>query len=467
MKIIYPDFAFCTITQLLLFFVNVLTKVIAYYWGANLLAQIIQKEVSVMRKLVFSAVPAVILDIMVVYGISWINGITHGTKLYIGIFGIITKTMFPLFYFVLYILGVSVLRLPSFRSVKLMQLAYIFYACCTVALRVSAKTIFPRVNDPRGYNYLRDIYMLLAGTVLIYILYRIALSWLRKSRVNVSFPDNILVKSIPLELLKNFGYCCGLYGFITLLYYHTGLDGIHCILLLIICVCYLVGTIIQILFKINTQNLDNKEEHISALSQSVQEFRGVRHDFNNILQTYSGFLVIQDYERLSRYHKKMVGATVLRGKYLDLSQRIPENPPFFSLLIKKMEYAEHMGVVFEFGTICSLETIGMDDLHISRVFSVLFDNAIEGAEESDGKHIDFSTQKKGDGSVLFILSNDILNTVDFEHIALPGYTTKKGHMGQGLAQVRNIINQYGNVTLNFFSHQNNFTVYIEIKPKTP
>lgn len=464
MKIIYPDFAFLKITQLILFFINILTKLAAYYWGANLLEKMIQQDVGRKRKLIFSAIPAVVLDIMVVYGISWINGFFHGTGLTIGVFCNVTKTMFPLFYFPLYLLGVYILRLPPFRSVKLMHLAYIFYACCTVALRVVDKEVILSANDFRGYNYLRDIYMLVAGTVFIYILYRIALVFLKKCVINVNFPNSILVENIPRELLKNFLYCCMLYVFITLTYYHPGLDGIHCILLLGLCIAYLIGGVANLIFKTNRQNLNNKEEHIAALNHSIQEFRGIKHDFNNILQTYSGYFVIQDYERLSRYHEKLVGATVLKGRYLDLSQRIPENPSFFSLLIKKMEHADQMGVIFEFGTICSLDRIYMDELHISRIFSILFDNAIEAAIQSGTKHVDFSTQKKNDGSILFILSNDTAGCVDLEHITLSGYSTKEGHMGQGLAQVRNIINRYGNVTLNFFSHQNHFTVYLEMKP---
>lgn len=129
-----------------------------------------------------------------------------------------------------------------------------------------------------------------------------------------------------------------------------------------------------------------------------------------------------------------------------------------------MEDAQKSDILFEIGGICNMQNIYMDDLHFIRIISVLLDNAVEESEKTENPHVSLAVQKKKDQSLLFILSNNTSCEPDFEQIVLPGFTTKVGHMGQGLAQVRAIISEYGNATLNFSFYKNNFTVYLEIKP---
>lgn len=45
----------------------------------------------------------------------------------------------------------------------------------------------------------------------------------------------------------------------------------------------------------------------------------------------------------------------------------------------KLKYAQGQGVSFEIGLICDVRAIAMDELHFSRIISILLDNAIEEA----------------------------------------------------------------------------------------
>lgn len=114
----------------------------------------------------------------------------------------------------------------------------------------------------------------------------------------------------------------------------------HFVLLLILLLGYLFLGITREVNKIQRQMIINNNEHITALTNANEDFRSIKHDFNNILQTYSGFLCLNAYDDLQKYHSKVVGTTINTENYLDISARYPENPTFFSLLVSKLEYAK-------------------------------------------------------------------------------------------------------------------------------
>lgn len=462
---IYPDFAFHTITQIILFVLNCTLTTLSYYWGTNIIVKVYQKNISLRQKLLFSFISAIVLNIFVVYGIAYLNGVVNQTgQLYIGKFINLTKIMLPFSYFILYLLGIHILKLSSYKSLKIMQLSYIYYACCNLILRIAGKLIFPRIPDPRGWNYLRDILMLISGTAIIYILYRLVRYAVDRSKLYVNFPDNILVKSIRYELIKNFLISCLFYSFVTISYYYPGLDGVHLIYMFLICLIYLFLSVTIDCNYINKGKLSNKDEHIVALNHSIDEFQGIRHDFNNILQAYEGYISLSDLDGLLKYHKTVTQTTILAETNLDLSKRLAENPPFFSLLMNKLENSRKQGIIILFALECNMEDVYIDNLDFIRVIGILLDNAIEAAQKSLMKRVSLTSQTKPDGSKLFIISNDTLDEVNTENLFTSGFTTKSGHMGQGLSQARSTLHKYGNSTFNVTYYKHNYTAYLELKP---
>lgn len=462
---IYPDFSFYTSTQIILFFINCLVTFLSYYWGANLMLQIYQKNVSFKQKFLFSFFSAMLLNILIVYGLAYIIGLLeHRGRLSLGEFRNAVNAMLPFAYFVLYLLGIRILKLSNFKCVKIMHLSYVYYVCCNLVLRIAGIYLFPRIPDARGCNYLREILMLVSGTAIIYIFYATVRYIISRYKLDADFFNNIIVHHVRHELLKNFFLCCVLYALLTASYYQLPIDGIHAILIFALCCSYLIIYVMKDYTRVYKGRLANKDEHITALNQSIEQFRGIKHDFNNILQTYSGYLAIQDYENLQVYHQRMVNTTVSVGTRLDISQRMPENPSFFSLIVSKLEKAKQCNVNMQIALLCDMGEIYMDALDFARVMAVLLDNAIEAAEQAPSKRINLSGQLKPDGSKLLILSNDTVGEVTAESLFTQGFTTKAGHMGQGLVQVRNTLHQYGNSTFNITCYKGCFTVYLELKP---
>lgn len=468
MLIEYPDYSFWTITQIVLFFVNCFVTTLSYYLGANILLKIYQKNVSFKRKLLFGIISAIVLNIFFIYFISFLNGVfvTHMSFLDSGngIIYLFIKTINPLSYIFLYYLGIKILGLSSYKSIKIMRLAYVYFLCCSIVVSFSGNVFFTKIIDPRGWNYLRDILSISLGTVFIYILYKMVDYFVSKNKLYLDLPDNIVIKNIKHELRKNILICTAIYCYVILCRYFITVDALQYILFISTLLVYMTIIIATSYNKIYREKLANKDEHITLLSKSIDEFRGIKQDFNDILRTYSGYLAIKDYEKLNKYHKKMIKTTMLSSTRLDISKRISENPSFFALLISKLELSQKKNVNFELVLACDMQDIYIDELDFSRIMAILLDNAIEEAELTETKQISFSSQTKEDGSKLFILSNDTLNDVNVEKIFATGFTTKEGHMGQGLAQVRNTLYKYGNSTLNVSYYKGIFTIYISLRP---
>ncbi len=463
---VYPDFAFTTSTQIVLFFVNVLVTALSYFWGANIILLIYQKGAPFGRKLLFSVIAAFLLYLAIAYGIAFLNGVVvhHVGKLCIGIFANVTKVMNPFSYLILYLLGVRTLKLSKYQSMHIMRLMYVFFVCCTMLSKITGKLIFPNIPDPRGWNYLRDILTMTSGTVLIFVLYHLVTFFIKKNKLHVEFPDNLVIPDTRRELLKNFSISIIVYGAVMLCLYFPTDKGYEYIYLSAVLLCYLAISILIDYVKVYQTRLDNKDAHISMLNGSIEEFRGIRHDFNNILQTYSGYMDIEDYDKLKAYHKTMINTIASSETNLKLSRRMPEHPAFFSLISAKLELAKGKNVDFQFDLACNMENIHMDALDFCRVIAVLIDNAIEEAVKTSARLIELSVHQKPDGSHLIILSNDTAESVNTEQIFKSGYSTKQNHMGQGLTQVRETLHRYGNCTFNITYYRNSFTVYFEIKP---
>lgn len=461
---VYPDFSYYRSTQIVLFFINCLLTTFSYYLGVNLVIQIYGKQISFKRKCIFSIVFAT-LFMGIIYALGLAREVSEpDLRAILEQIEPFFRVILPFSYIVLYYLGIRILKLSAYRSLKIMQLLYIYCLCCSLMLRISRYSLFPPKIDPRGFNYLQEIFMLLLGTLIIFVFYKVVATRINKHKGNVYFSDNIVVKNIRWEMVKNLIICCFFYG-VYILNSYPKADVRHYVYLLLLFVGYIGVSILKEFNAIFYGRLLNKREHIGELNQSLSDFRGIKHDWNNILQTYSGYLEIGDLEKLKKYHQSVVKTIVGADTNMSLSQKHIENPSFFGLLKSKWRLAQNKEVNIQFQLLCSIENTYIAELDFNRVMANLLDNAIEAAEQTPSKLVSLTCRKKPDQSLLFILTNDVAEDIDTEKVCASGFTTKVGHLGHGLSQVQNILHKYGNSTFYMDCYMERFNVYLELKPR--
>lgn len=233
---------------------------------------------------------------------------------------------------------------------------------------------------------------------------------------------------------------------------------INLIMLLFFVINICVDTIINTKYVIGSRDM-----HISVLFKGMEEYIGVKQNIYQILHTYSDYLEYGEYERLKEYHATLVKATSQSGNSMELARKMNENPSLISLLISKLEYAEKMKVKLIYSLQCDLSTFYIDPMELIRILSCLLDNAIEAAAESNERKVHLSVEARENGSKFLIISNSTVGPVDVDLITTRGVSSKPGHSGIGLTSVRDILEKYGNCSMQIKYLDEEFSAYLEIR----
>ncbi len=208
--------------------------------------------------------------------------------------------------------------------------------------------------------------------------------------------------------------------------------------------------------------ISEKNNQMESLFKSLNQFSAIKHDFYNILQTYNGYFEIGDLEACKRYHQSLVEITTRAGDLLDLSQRAVENPALISLLLNKHERAENLKMILNISLKCPLSELPIKDIDICRIIACLLDNAIESAVETKEKRVSFIIEQENDEFQLITITNSTLKPIEVSKVFASGFTSKKGHQGNGLTNVKRIIEKYPSCTLEIKSTNNEVTVLLRL-----
>ncbi len=426
------------------------------YFIANLILRIHGEKASVLQKAQFAFLTGVVIYTLFIYVIYYFGGMLSFQPLTY----LLVVTPNPITALLYCYLGIKVLKLSPIRSIELMGNAYLYYSITISITRLVGSIFFIQTSE--RYNYLLDATRNMASFIAFFTMYGITCYVLNKKSTTLIPKTNVFVnrkKELTYFVIRAFiVYLCSVC--IPMLIPETVVANV--VILVFLCMLFFITILLSNNFHANADNR-NKDAHINSLIRTLEEFRAVKHDFYNILQTYNGYFTIGDLEACKKYHAKLVDVTMMVGEPLNLSEKMPENPALVSLLIDKHTKAVRSNVTMDIAIKCDLSGLPMDEIDICRVLSCLIDNAIEAAEASERRRVFFSMEQKTDDSKLFIITNSILRQPDMAQIFAEGVTDKAGHHGVGLTNVRRIIDKYGNCTFQLNCYNNEMTAYVELK----
>lgn len=461
MLALHPSLVMNRLMQLTTFIINWVVVTFPYYWGIKLLLLAYQRQVTTRRLCLFCAFAGLLLNINVLYSPLLMHLAEGHTTVLRAL-----MLLLPLAFLALSILGVRVLVLPPCLSLKILYLSCVFSLWCNAFLNLTAAVLVTTIPSASLNGSIGHLPTLAGGLIMVYVFFVVCRHLLHKTRFCVSSSD-VLTENKPLSLLKHVSLGAIIFTFAAFVYADSPVNHLRTIIVWVFSTCYILVELLRDWLKMYRQQLFSAEQRIAVLNQSIQEFKGLRHDIGNILQTYSGFLAVADLDSLAEYHHKVTQSVALAGAILDLGQRVTENPPFFALVISKMDRAKNVGILLQVALFCNMKDIYIDSLDFSRIMAILLDNAIEAAEVTPSKRMTVDGHMKPDGSKHFIISNDTLQAVPVGDLFTPGYTTKADHTGLGLTQVQRILQRYPNCTLKLTYQKGIFTVHLGLCPHTP
>ena len=233
-----------------------------------------------------------------------------------------------------------------------------------------------------------------------------------------------------------------------------GLTILNFIILIFFFVLSIFSFVHIIKLAITTQNLQSAEEYNHSLEILYDKVRGFKHDFDNIISTFNGYLENNDLEGAKKYFAEVKKDCKITTDLSILDPRTINNPGIYSLLNNKYFKATNMNINMSIDFFLNLETVNINFYKFSRLLGILLDNAIEAASQCDNKiiRVSFRRENKNPRDVVLIENTYVDKSVDIDKIFDKGVSGKDDHSGIGLWEVRNYVKRTDN--LNLFTSKN-------------
>ncbi len=457
----YTEFAYSSQMQLILAFITLFATFINLYFIADIILRVYKEHITASRIALYALLMGAALHGVWVYGFHFLLGGNYFPE---AAYLLIT-TPNPGFAVLYYVFGVKVLKSSKVRSFTFMGKVYLFHMLTRSINRI-VKSLYLGTNliIAEPYNYLKDAtvqVLCLAVFLLMYVVLRLLLKAgvLRMTHAYYNVFSDYRREWAVYVAKSVFVYSV----YVLIPYFIPGRYDIFANSLLImvlslfyaLCVYYDYRRALAI-------DVANRDAYIKTLAVSLLKSGGVRHDLRNILNTYGGYLELGMLDKLREYHASVVNKVIPQTEP-DLNARLDENPALVSLIKAKAAYAQNMDVALRLNLDCELSDFFIDNLDLCRILGNLADNAIEAAAESEQKRVAITTDAKSEENKLIVITNSTKTDVDVESILLPGETTKSGHSGIGLPNVRRIVSQYGNCVFRITYSDLGFMAYLELK----
>lgn len=358
-------------------------------------------------------------------------------------------------------LGIRILKLLPVRSIQIMGMGFHYYTFVFWFSRLLNSIILFRQGG--RFNPRQESISFLVNLVIYYVVYIVALRLLKKQhRLSVPYKLHAYVsrkKELAMLLLKSGTIYISIVFFCIVIENTILANFLICLFLAL----FLALTLLYDKYQTAKADVNQKQLHIDSLTNASDEFRAIKHDFYNILQTYNGYFALQDYEACQKYHYSLVQITVQAGEALDLTCHLPENPTLVALLIEKRRKAQKLKITMDISLKCLLGDLPIAEMDMSRIMACLLDNAIEAATETQTRYISYTMEQKTPDTKLIIITNSTKKPMTNSQMFVFGKTNKEGHQGIGLNTVIRTIDRYGNCTFQISYFNNQMVAYLELK----
>ena len=215
----------------------------------------------------------------------------------------------------------------------------------------------------------------------------------------------------------------------------------------------LLGLVVMTLIYILNKDAKMKQERI--LNQQLHEYtlqieqlytnlNSFRHDYLNILLSLEEGIRQENIEIIKDVYQSIIQPTkqLVKGNDYILGQlhkiQVVE---IKSLLTAKIIKSQNSGIEVRLEIEDPINSIYMDTFSFYRVFSILLDNAIEGASTTNHPYISIIMIQDRDAQQIQIENNCEDRKIDLQTIYIKGYSSKGKDRGIGLYNVHQLLEE--------------------------
>ncbi|MCR8644652.1 GHKL domain-containing protein [Paenibacillus sp. N1-5-1-14] len=207
------------------------------------------------------------------------------------------------------------------------------------------------------------------------------------------------------------------------------------------------------------------KEYTDNLEQLYNDMQKFRHDYINILLTMSEYIRTRDIDNLEAYFEQKImpiskGMESNNFKLGALHNvKVQEVKGIFSSkLIKAQELAIDTGIE----VVEPMYQFNMDSVKLCRCLGIILDNAIEEAVRCEVPMIRVALIQRDSAKLIVVTNSCKADSPELYKIYEKGFSTKGSDRGLGLSNLKEIISQCDNVTLDTQIQHGHFIQEIEI-----
>ena len=208
--------------------------------------------------------------------------------------------------------------------------------------------------------------------------------------------------------------------------------------------------------------LENYSKHVESLYQEVRSFR---HDYANVLMSLKAGIDQGDLDNIKKIYEEITAdsAKLVKNNKFDLTRLANiSDSAVKNLMSAKFLEAENRGIEISLEVAEPMKNPAIPLISYIRILSILFDNAIEAALESENPKIAVANFYQ-DGDFVFIIENSTREkSVDLSNIFQRGYSTKGENRGLGLATLVDFQDDYENLSVGTSSFDYKFTQVVRV-----
>ena len=190
------------------------------------------------------------------------------------------------------------------------------------------------------------------------------------------------------------------------------------------------------------QRLENAERELKLQQFYMDSIAGFRHDFGNILNSIHGMVDGGEIEKLKSELEEMT-VKIISSQTMQIANKFREIPVLHGILLDKITRADMRKIRLGLSIVGGKPDLQYcSDLDYGRMVGILLDNALEAAEESELREVDFAIRAKPGKRLETMVMNSCDTEVDIDRIFERGYSTKSNSSGEGLYQIHLIREKY-------------------------
>ena len=208
--------------------------------------------------------------------------------------------------------------------------------------------------------------------------------------------------------------------------------------LLVVC-----GAIVDIGNALSAEKVKEQSEMLEEAYAQLEALNGAlraqRHDFRNHLQVIGGLVEMGETDEAAKYIDRVYGSVGALSAQLKTA-----SPAVNALLRVKIAEAQKRGVTMDVTVRSAWEGLPAQGWEMCRVLGNLIDNGLDALKNTQAPHLSVTLGEDRTALTFTVENNGPEIPAEIrEKIFLPGFTTKGGERGQGLAIVREILAEYG------------------------